>query len=126
MNVYVRYIKNSGFVRYLLQRDDGRFWTPQGTWKRNRRRAVLFANLSDCHKEYFKITDITSDGLFRHFAARFEIFVNGDSEFTVDELKDWLVRHVRFTVTTEDGPVDGCKTQVYARFGTVKETNQER
>lgn len=119
--IYVRYLKNNGFVRYLLQRSDGRFWTPNKKWSLHQRKAMLYANLADCHKDYFLLTDMPSEGPCRHFTACFDIFVNGNGSFTEEELQEWLLGHVKFTVTTEDGPVDGCKTQVYARFGTISE-----
>ena|SRR5579884_4162386 len=121
MRIFVRYIELNGFRRFLLQREDGRFWTPKSKWSRHQRKAMLFANLGDAHKAYFKLTDTKLEGPCRHFTARFDIFVNGRGEFDVNTLMDWLQGHVEFTVTTEDGPVDGCKCQVYARFGSLIE-----
>jgi hypothetical protein len=126
MKVHVRYLNTNGFVRFCLQRADGRFWTPRKKWSRHQRRAMLYANLGDCHKDYFALTDKEPKGKCRHFVARFDVFVNGDEPFTEEDLKEWLMRHVNFTVTTEDGPVDGCKTQIYARYGTLAEKTYER
>src|SRR4051812_5178310 len=100
MRVHVRFIENKGVVRYLLQRADGLFWSGEA-WKRSRRRAALYAHLADCHRAYFRLTDDGEDrGPCRGFTARFEVFVNGNAQFTVEELRDWLQRHVRFTVTS--------------------------
>lgn len=120
MRVHVRYVENQGFVRYLLQRSDGCFWSGEA-WKRSRRRAALFENLADCHREYFRLTDSGIKGPVRKFTARFDVFVSGNADFTEEELVRWLLSHVRFTVTTEEGPVERARTQVYARFGTLVE-----
>jgi hypothetical protein len=114
MKIHVRYIQNKGFVRYLLQREDGRFWTPQGTWKRGQRQAMLWAHIADAHKAYFALTD------------RFDVFVNGKLDFTTEELREWLMTHVKLTVTSEEGPVDGNRCQVYARFSTLTEKIHKR
>jgi hypothetical protein len=114
--------------RYVLLQDDGRVWTGEG-WDYTIRGARTFAGLRDAREEYERLALLAHAGQpVREFEAAIRVRVFADRPFTLEELRDYLVRATRLGLDVDangEGPVPGSLVLQAADFDGFREVTRQ-
>lgn len=123
---YVRYVGSATARRFLIQRNDGRFWTGTG-WAGDQSEALLYRHTDEAQRDCRALTRRHVLGEpARRFTCTFTVTVFGDDPVavTAEDVAHYLraVLHIGLDYEREaDGPLADRYVEVRVGLGDMKE-----
>lgn len=114
--------------RFLIADPQSKFWTGSD-WTEHESDGCLFASVNDAGRAIQEI-QLAEYGQkpMRRFVAPVYVDLYSETDVTLDEIRDWLVRVARLTVDAEqhgNGPVEDSLGLTMIDWSKLKETNTD-
>lgn len=112
--------------RFLIADPQQRLWTGEG-WTEEEAEGRLFVSVNDAARAIQEILLVEhGDKPLRRFTAPVHVDLYSDSDLSIDEISDWLVKVSRLVMDTEthgNGPVEGSLGLTWIDWSQLREIN---